>query len=49
MPTARAYFLSAVGGNGEDMVLWSSSELPEAGLGLMDYLSNSQIDQWVKW
>ncbi len=48
VPTARAYFLSAVGGNGEDMVLWSSSELPEAGLGLMDYLSNSQIDQWVK-
>jgi len=48
VPTARAYFLSAVGGNGEDMVLWSSSELPEAGLGLMDYLSNTQIDQWVK-
>lgn len=48
VPTARAYFLSAVGGNGDDMVLWSSSELPEAGLGLMDYLSNSQIDQWVK-
>ncbi|MBK7658277.1 MAG: hypothetical protein IPJ28_03595 [Betaproteobacteria bacterium] len=48
VPTARAYFLSAVGGNGEDMLLWSSSELPEAGLGLMDYLSNSQIDQWVK-
>jgi hypothetical protein len=48
VPTARAYFLSAVGGSGEDMVLWSSSELPEAGLGLMDYLSNTQIDQWVK-
>jgi hypothetical protein len=48
IPTARAYFLSSVGGSGEDMVLWSSSELPEAGLGLMDYLSNTQIDQWVK-
>jgi len=46
--TARGYFLSSVGGNGEDMILWSSSELPEAGLGLMDYLSNSQVDQWVK-
>lgn len=46
--TARGYFLSAVGGNGEDMILWSSSEVPEAGLGLMDYLANAQIDQWIK-
>jgi len=47
--TARAYFLSAVGGTQSgDMILWSSSDLPEAGLGLMDYLSNAQIDQWVK-
>jgi hypothetical protein len=46
--TARAYFLSAMGGGGDDMILWSSSDVPEAGLGLMDYLSNSQIDQWVK-
>lgn len=46
--TARAYFLSAMGGNGDDMVLWSSSEVPEAGLGLLDYLANAQIDQWVK-
>ena len=48
VPTARAYFLSAIGGNGDDMILWSSSDLPEAGLGLVDYLANSQIDQWVK-
>lgn len=48
VPHARAYFLSALGGDGNDMVLWSSSDVPEAGLGLMDYLSNSQIDQWVK-
>jgi hypothetical protein len=46
--TARAYFLSAVGGGGDDLILWSSSELPEAGIGLMDYLANAQIDQWVK-
>ena len=30
------------------MILWSSSDVPEAGLGLMDYLANAQIDQWVK-
>lgn len=46
--TARAYFLSAMGGGGDDMILWSSSDVPEAGLGLVDYLSNTQIDQWVK-
>ena len=46
--TARAYFLSAIGGGGDDMILWSSSEVPEAGLGLMDYLANAQVDQWVK-
>jgi hypothetical protein len=46
---ARAYFLSAVGGTQSgDMILWSSSDLPEAGLGLVDYLSNAQVDQWVK-
>jgi hypothetical protein len=45
---ARAYFLSAVGGAGDDLILWSSSEVPEAGLGLMDYLANAQVDQWVK-
>ena len=48
VPNARAYFLSAMGGDGNDMILWSSSDVPEAGLGLMDYLSHSQIDQWVK-
>jgi hypothetical protein len=48
VPTARAYFLSAMGGGGDDMILWSSSDVPEAGLGLMDYLANAQIDQWVK-
>jgi hypothetical protein len=47
--TARAYFLSAMGSTqSSDMILWSSSELPEAGFGLMDYLSNAQVDQWVK-
>ncbi len=48
VPNARAYFLSAMGGDGNDMILWSSSDVPEAGLGLMDYLSHAQVDQWVK-
>lgn len=48
VPHARAYFLSAMGGDGNDMILWSSSDVPEAGLGLMDYLSHSQVDRWVR-
>jgi hypothetical protein len=48
VPTARGYFLSAMGGANDDLILWSSSELPEAGLGLMDYLSNAQVDQWIR-
>ncbi len=41
---ARAYFLSAMGVKGEtDMIIWSSSEQPDPGWGLMDYLPPAQI------
>ena len=47
--TARAYFVSAMGSNGkEDMVMWTSSELPDTGFGLMDYQTNTAIDRWLK-
>lgn len=45
---ARAYFLHAVGARGRDMVLWSSAEVPDAGLGVMQYLTGSTIDRWLK-
>ncbi len=49
LPTARAYFLAAMGARGENgMVIWSSSEVPETGLSLIDYLPNSAIDRWLK-
>jgi len=52
LPTARAYFLTAMSGSesaGEsEMVIWSSSEVPEPGWGLMDYASNANVDKWVK-
>lgn len=52
VPTARAYFLNAMSGSDSgdetEMVIWSSSELPEPGWGLMDYASNSHVDQWLK-
>jgi len=45
--TAKAYFLNAMGGSEQDMVIWSSSELPEPGWGLMDYLGNANLDKWL--
>ncbi len=48
LPTARAYFLSAMGARGEqEMVFWSSSEVPETGFGLMDYQTNPAVDRWL--
>ena len=48
-PTARAYFAAgmAAGGN-EEMVLWTSSELPDTGFGLTDYQTNVAVDRWLK-
>ncbi len=52
LPTARAYFLNAMSGSdsgGEtEMVIWSSSEVPEPGWGLMDYASNANVEKWLK-
>ena len=53
---ARGYFVTVMGGmggrdrNGEDsaeVVIWTSSELPDFGFGLVDYQSNKDIDNWV--
>ena len=48
-PTARAYFAAgmAPGGN-EEMVLWTSSELPDTGFGLTDYQTNAAVDRWLR-
>ena len=45
---AKAYFLSAFGSSGDDMIIWSSSEVADAGMGLMDYLPNATIDKWLR-
>lgn len=47
LPTARAYFINAFGAKGTDFVFWSSSELPDAGMGLFDYLSGANIERWL--
>jgi hypothetical protein len=44
---AKAYFLHAMGAQGDDMVFWSSSDVADTGFGLFDYLSNATIDKWI--
>jgi hypothetical protein len=55
LPTARAYFIAAMGakggmGGGSDpeMVFWTSSEVPETGSGLVDYQTNPAVDRWLQ-
>lgn len=46
---ARAYFLHAMGSVGkDDMVLWSSAETPDTGMGLFDYLPNATLERWTQ-
>jgi hypothetical protein len=50
--SARAYMHVAMSGSegksgGPELVIWSASEPPESGFGLMDYVSNGNIDKWL--
>jgi hypothetical protein len=45
---ARAYYLHAMSQNGDDLVMWSSAETPDTGMGLFDYISPATIDRWLK-
>ena len=44
---ARGYFLHAMGTRNKELVLWSSSETPDAGMGVVDYLPNATVDKWI--
>ncbi|MBE2262083.1 MAG: hypothetical protein IAE92_05035 [Burkholderiaceae bacterium] len=49
MAQARAYYLHAMGQAGEnDMVMWSSAETPDTGMGMFDFLSQGTIERWLK-
>jgi len=55
LPHARAFFISAMGAkpgagqdDGAEMVLWSSSELPDTGFALHDYQTPGGITQLLK-
>jgi hypothetical protein len=46
--TAQGYFLMATAKNNREVIVWTSSELPEPGWGLMDYASNANLAQWKR-
>ena len=52
VPNARAYFLNAMSGSEQggvsEVVFWSSAEVPDFGMGLMDYASPANIEQWLR-
>ena len=51
LPTARGYFFAAMGsrkGEESHMVIWTSSELPDSGFGLIDYQTNNAVERWLK-
>lgn len=45
---AKAYFLHGLSLQDKTIVIWSSAEVPEAGQGLVSYLTGGQIDSWLK-
>ena len=48
VPNTRAYFVAAMGATEkEEMVIWTSSQLPDTGMGLMDYQTNASVDKWL--
>jgi hypothetical protein len=52
IPHARGYFISVMGGKASggdsgEMIMWTSSELPDMGFGLVDYQSNPNVDKWL--
>jgi len=49
LPTARGYFVAGMGARGNnEMVVWTSSELPDMGFGLIDYQTNGAVERWVR-
>lgn len=49
-PVARAkgYFLTAVGNREDAIVMWSSSEVPGAGMGTVGYVNDTTAARWLK-
>lgn len=45
---AQAYYLHAMAQDGDDLVMWSSAEAPDTGMGLFDYLPPATQERWLK-
>lgn len=45
---ALAHYLHAMAQSGSDLILWSSAQTPDTGMGLFDYLSGATIERWVR-
>ena len=45
---AKAYFLHGLSLQDKTIVIWSSAEVPDAGSGVVDFLTGGQIDRWLK-
>lgn len=50
IPTAIGYFATAMGHNQNtgEMIFWSASEVPETGFGLLDYLTPSDVNRFIR-
>lgn len=50
IPTATAYFATAMGHNQKtgETIFWSSSEVQETGMGLLNYLTNADVQRFLK-
>ncbi len=50
IPTAIGYLASAIGHDQktEESIFWSSSEVPEIGFGLQDYLTPGDVSRFIK-
>jgi hypothetical protein len=47
VPNAQAYYATAIGGNGETVAMWTSSESQAAAFAMPDYLSPSDLNRLV--
>lgn len=45
---ATGYFATVMGGDGNDMVMWSSSEVREMGGTLMDYIPPGEVSRLIR-
>ncbi len=46
--TATGYFATAMGGDGNDVVMWSSSDVQEIGGGLMDFIPPGEVARLIR-